>query len=57
MSQTNATTPDHVAWNTEKSVTQKPPLKQKKVWEIRIHVQMQHKIRDLAMFNLAINSK
>ena len=57
MSQLTATTPHHAAWNKGKIVGRKPPLKQKEVWEIRVHLQMQHKIRDLAMFNLAIDSK
>jgi integrase len=46
-----------IPWNKGKIVGQKPPLKQKEVWEIRVHLQMQHKTRDLAMFNLAIDSK
>lgn len=36
---------------------QKPPLKPKEVWAIRIRLQMRTKIRDLALFNLAIDSK
>jgi len=52
------TSPYHQpAWNKGKIVGQKPPLKQKEVWEIRVHLQMQRKTRDLAMFNLAIDSK
>ena len=57
MSQAPVTTSHHVAWNKGKLVGQKLPLKQKEVWEIRVHLQIQHKIRDLAMFNLAIDSK
>ena len=57
MLHTYQTTPHHAAWNKGKLVGQKPPLKQQEVWEIRVHLQMQHKIRDLAMFNLAIDSK
>ena len=56
MLHTPSTTPHH-AWNKGKIVGQKPPLKQKEVWEIRVHLQMRQKIRDLAMFNLAIDSK
>ncbi|WP_028453828.1 tyrosine-type recombinase/integrase [Chitinilyticum aquatile] len=44
-------------WNKGKLVGQKPPLKLKDIWAIRIHLQQQHCIRDLAMFNLAIDSK
>ena len=57
MLQINSTPSAKTPWNKGKIVGQKPPLKQKEVWEIRVHLQMQHKIRDLAMFNLAIDSK
>ena len=36
---------------------QKPPLKPKEVWAIRIRLQILKKQRDLALFNLAIDSK
>jgi site-specific recombinase XerC len=45
------------AWNKGKLVGQKPPLKPRDIWAIRIHLQNRHAIRDLAMFNLAIGSK
>ena len=45
------------AWNKGKLVGQKPPLKLKDIWAIRIHLQSTHAVRDLAMFNLAIDSK
>ena len=57
MLQINTTPSAKIPWNKGKIVGQKPPLKQKEVWEIRVHLQMQHKTRDLAMFNLAIDSK
>ena len=44
-------------WNKGKLVGQKPPLKPKDIWAIRIHLQNDHQLRDLAMFNLAIDSK
>ena len=44
-------------WNKGKLVGQKPPLKPKDIWAIRIHLQNAHQVRDLAMFNLAIDSK
>jgi integrase len=44
-------------WNKGKLVGQKPPLKPKDIWAIRIHLQNAHAVRDLAMFNLAIDSK
>ncbi len=46
-----------VPWNKGKLVGQKPPLKQKDIWAIRIHLQLGKLIRDLALFNLAIDSK
>lgn len=36
---------------------QKPPLKPREVWSIRIRLQLGKKKRDLALFNLAIDSK
>ncbi|MCA9229675.1 MAG: tyrosine-type recombinase/integrase [Planctomycetales bacterium] len=45
------------AWNKGKLVGQKPPLKPKDIWAIRIHLHNAHSVRDLAMFNLAIDSK
>lgn len=51
------TTQKRDAWNKGKLVGQKPPLKLKDIWSIRIHLQNAHAVRDLAMFNLAIDSK
>lgn len=45
------------AWNKGKLIGQKPPLKLKEIWAIRIRLQLTKSIRDLAMFNLAIDSK
>lgn len=39
-------------WNKGKLIGQKPPLKLKDIWAIRIHLQLGKRIRDLAMFNL-----
>ena len=36
---------------------QKPPLKRKEIWAIRVRLQLAQRIRDLALFNLAIDSK
>ena len=44
-------------WNKGKVIGQRPPLKLKEVWAIRIRLQLANRIRDLAMFNLAIDSK
>ncbi|MGB5352718.1 MAG: tyrosine-type recombinase/integrase [Woeseia sp.] len=44
-------------WNKGKLVGQKPPLKLKDIWAIRIRLQLTGATRNLAMFNLAIDSK
>ena len=44
-------------WNKGKLIGQKPPLKPKQVWAIRTHLQLKGLVRELAMFNLAIDSK
>ena len=44
-------------WNKGKLLGQKPPLKLKEIWAIRIRRQLDHRNRDLALFNLAIDSK
>ena len=46
-----------VAWNKGKLSGPKPPLKPKHVWSIRTRLQLEGRMRDLAMFNLAIDSK
>lgn len=44
-------------WNKGKLVSQKAPLKLKEIWAIRIRLQLRDRSRDLALFNLAIDSK
>jgi len=51
------TSSKHVPWNKGKLVGQKPPLKLKDIWAIRIRLQMDDRRRDLALFNLALDSK
>ncbi len=51
------TTQHREPWNKGKLVGQKPPLKPKDIWAIRIHLQNEHHFRDLALFKLAIDSK
>jgi integrase len=51
------TAPERVAWNKGKLIGAKPPLRPKHVWSIRTKLQIQGHTRDLAMFNLAIDSK
>ena len=40
-----------------KLLGQKPPLKLKDIWAIRIRLELDHRTRELALFNLAIDSK
>jgi hypothetical protein len=44
-------------WNKGKLIGAKPPLRPKHVWSIRTKLQITGRTRDLAMFNLAIDSK
>ena len=44
-------------WNNGKLIGAKPPLRPKHVWSIRPKLQVEGQTRDLAMFNLAIDSK
>jgi integrase len=44
-------------WNKGKLVGQKPPLKLPELWAIRIRLELANRPRDLALFNLAIDSK
>ena len=55
----NADTPSasRIPWNKGKLVGPKPPLQPKHVWAIRTHLQARRKVRDLALFNLAIGCK
>jgi hypothetical protein len=46
-----------VPWNKGKLTGAKPPLRPKHVWSIRTKLQIEGRARDLAMFNLAIDSK
>ena len=54
---TTATTAARVPWNKGKIIGAKPPLRPKHVWSIRTKLQVEGRIRDLALFNLAIDSK
>lgn len=47
----------NIPWNKGKLIGQKLPLKLKEIWGIRIRLQMDKNIRELALFNLAIDSK
>src|ERR1700681_1766821 len=57
--QLDATPTPHkrLPWNKGKVTGAKPPLRPKHVWSIRTKLQIEGRARDLAMFNLAIDSK
>jgi integrase len=44
-------------WNKGKIIGSKPPLRTKNVWSIRTKLQVDGRFRDLALFNVAIDSK
>jgi integrase len=47
----------HRPWNKGKLIGQKPPFQPKHVWAIRSRLQLANRKRDLALFNVAIDSK
>jgi integrase len=49
--------PQRTAWNKGKLIGVKPPLRPKHVWSVRTKLQLDGRTRDLAMFNVAIDSK
>ena len=53
----DVTTQQFIPWNKGKLIGQKSPLKPQQVWAIRVRLQLAEKKRDLALFNLAIDSK
>ena len=44
-------------WNKGKLVGQKAPFKVKDIWALRVRLQMESRVRELALFNLGIDSK
>src|SRR5215475_7067066 len=52
---TNA--PQRTPWNKGKLIGAKPPLRPNVLWSIRTRLLVEGRARDLAMFNLAIDSK
>jgi hypothetical protein len=46
----------NVPWNKGRLIGQKRPLKPKEVWAVRVRLQLERRRRDLALFNLAIDS-
>lgn len=47
----------HRPWNKGRLIGQKPPLKLQEIWAIRVRLQLTRRVRDLALLNLAIDSK
>lgn len=54
---TPATGEHREPWNKGKIVGQKAPFKPKDIWALRVRLQMQNRVRELALFNLGIDSK
>ena len=50
-------TPAKISWNKGKIVGQKAPLKLKEIWAMRIRQQLGHRNRELALFDLGLDSK
>lgn len=48
---------DRPAWNTGRIIGPKPPLMPRHIWAIRTRLQYERRVRDLVMFDLAIDSK
>lgn len=44
-------------WNNCKLLGQKPPLKLQGIWAVRIRLQLDHRTRELALFDVAVDSK
>ena len=44
-------------WNKGKIVGQKAPFKLKDIWALRVRLQMANRVRELALFDLGIDSK
>ena len=55
--ETNSTVRHHEPWNKGKLTGQKTPLRLQDIWAIRVRLQLGKHPRDLALFNLAIDSK
>jgi hypothetical protein len=49
--------PARLAWNKGRTIGQKRPLLPKHVWSIRVRLEMAGDLRDLALFNMAVDSK
>ena len=57
MDTTTATRTHREPWNKGKLVGQKAPFKLKDIWALRVRLQMESRVRELALLNLGIDSK
>jgi len=57
MPQDQTASPTRRSWNAGRIVGPKPPLRPKHIWAIRQQLKSAHRVRDLALFNCAIDSK
>src|SRR5579863_10321847 len=57
MEHVHCTTTIREPWNKGKLVGQKAPFKLKEIWTIRVRLQIASRSRELALFNLAVDSK
>jgi len=55
--ETTAKTVGFTPWNKGKLLGQKPPLELKEIWAVLIRLELTHRSRELALFNLATDSK
>lgn len=53
----NRQTTIHTHWNKGELTGQKAPLRLHEIYAIRVRLELGHRTRDLALFNLAIDSK
>lgn len=57
MSETEPTITKRLVWNAGRTVGAKRELKPKQIWEIRFYLNQYRRLRDRALFDLAIDSK
>lgn len=57
MNDSTDTNSGRAPWNKGKLIGQKLPLKQREIWRIRANLEHEYNVRELAMFDLAIDSK
>jgi hypothetical protein len=51
------TGPCRAPWNKDKIVGQKAPFKLKDIWALRVPLQLECRVRELALFNFGLDSK